>query len=52
MKLRLLTDAELVQEPIRFVALNAWRTEKGNSQDRVTADEKISNCNDIQGSEE
>jgi hypothetical protein len=55
MKLELLTNATVVDDAIRFVASHAVvpkTTEKANSDDRVTVDEKVSNSDDIQGSEE
>jgi hypothetical protein len=54
MKLELLTNATVVDDAIRFVASHAilTRTEKANSDDRVTVDEEVSNSDDIQGSEE
>jgi hypothetical protein len=55
MKLELLTNATVVDDAIRFVASHAapTKTEKANSDERVTVDEEVSNSkNDIQGSEE
>jgi hypothetical protein len=55
MKLGLLTNATVVDDAIRFVTSHAVvpkTTEKANSDDRVTVDEKVSNSDDIQGSEE
>jgi hypothetical protein len=54
MKLELLTNATVVDDAIRFVALHAvvpTITEKANSDERVTVDEEVSNSDDIQGSE-
>jgi hypothetical protein len=54
MKLELLTNATVVDDVIRFVASHAvsTRTEKANSDEQVTIDKKVSNRDDIQGSEE
>jgi hypothetical protein len=54
MKLELLTNATVVDDAIRFVALHAAHTitEKANSDDINTVDEKVSNSDDIQGTEE
>jgi hypothetical protein len=51
MKLELLTNATVVDDAVRFVASHAvsTRTEKANSDDRVTVDEEVSNSDDIQG---
>jgi hypothetical protein len=54
MKLELLTNSTVVNDAIRFVASHATHTitEKANSDERVTVNEEVSNCDDIQGSEE
>jgi hypothetical protein len=55
MKLELLTNATVVDDAIKFVALHTEAhtiMEKANSDERVTVDEEVSNSNDIQGSEE
>lgn len=52
MKLELLTNATVVDDAIRFVASHAATIEKSNSDKMATADEEVSNSNDIQGSEE
>jgi hypothetical protein len=53
MKLELLTNATVVDDAIRFVALHAIAAPvKANSNDRVTVYEKVCNSDDIQGSEE
>jgi hypothetical protein len=53
MKLELLTNATVVDDAIRFVALHAAPiTEKANSDERVTVAKEVSNSDDIQGFEE
>jgi hypothetical protein len=53
MKLELLTNATVIDDAIRFVALHSVPArEKANSDERVTVDEEISNRNDLQGSKE
>jgi hypothetical protein len=52
MKLELLTNATVVDDAIRFVALHAATIKKPDSDKIVTADEEVSDSNDIQGSEE
>jgi hypothetical protein len=53
MKLELLTNATVVDDAIRFVALHTVpKTEKAISDESATVDEETSSSNDIQGSEE
>jgi hypothetical protein len=52
MKLELLTNATVVDDAIRFVALHAAPIERARSDKPVPVDKEVNNSNDIQGSEE